>query len=281
MKSFGGNWTVKKIEMIVDYAKAYLTIMNKYPQFKTLYFDGFAGSGNITNERKADRQTIKGGAIRILEIDVPKAFDMYYFVEMNEKDAEDLRSTVKTSFASRNVHVVSEDCNKKLVSMAEFLQRDSCWRVLAFIDPYGMSLNWSSVEVLKGLGIDLWILVPTGIGVGRLLKGDGKISDIWLNRLERFLGISRQEIMDKFYKRVSLQGLFDNELVTLQVKEANSITKIHNLYKERLSTVFKFVSDPFIMRNSKNSIMYHFMMATNNAAAFNISNDIVKPKYKL
>ena len=41
---------------------------------------------------------------------------------------------------------------------------------LCFIDPYGMDLKWSSIEVLKGLGIDLWILVPTGIGVNRLLK---------------------------------------------------------------------------------------------------------------
>jgi hypothetical protein len=47
MNQFGGNWTNQKIEIVVAYAKAYLVIMNKYPQFKTLYFDGFAGSGDI------------------------------------------------------------------------------------------------------------------------------------------------------------------------------------------------------------------------------------------
>jgi hypothetical protein len=46
-------------------------------------------------------------------------------------------------------------------------------------------------------------------------------------------------------------------------------------------TVFKYVSDPFVMRNRKNAIMYHFMMATNNPAALRITNDIIKPKYKL
>ena len=44
MNKFGGNWTKQKMQIVVDYAKAYLTIMNKYPHFKTLYFDGFAGS---------------------------------------------------------------------------------------------------------------------------------------------------------------------------------------------------------------------------------------------
>ena len=65
MNQFGGDWTERKIEIVVEYAKAYLTIMNKYPQFKCLYFDGFAGSGNIYKEDKVEFDIIKGAAIRI------------------------------------------------------------------------------------------------------------------------------------------------------------------------------------------------------------------------
>lgn len=72
MNQFGGNWTIQKIEIVVDYAKAYLTIMNKYPQFKTLYFDGSAGSGEIFKENETDIEIIKGTAIRVLEIVSPK-----------------------------------------------------------------------------------------------------------------------------------------------------------------------------------------------------------------
>jgi hypothetical protein len=32
MNQFGGNWTEIKIKMVVDYASAYLVIMNKYPR---------------------------------------------------------------------------------------------------------------------------------------------------------------------------------------------------------------------------------------------------------
>ena len=49
---------------------------------------------------------------------------------------------------------------------------------------------------------------------------------------------------------------------------------------KRLAEIFKFVSDPFLMRNSTGGIMYHFMMASNNKSAQKIANDIIKPKYK-
>jgi hypothetical protein len=68
---------------------------------------------------------------------------------------------------------------------------------------------------------------------------------------------------------------------TIIEKEKNTVHKAGELYKERLNTVFKFVSEPFVMKNSTNSIMYHFMMATNNPTALKIANEVIKPKYKL
>ncbi len=49
MNQFGGDWTDRKMKIVVDYAKAYLTIMSKQ-NFTTIYFDGFAGSGAITED---------------------------------------------------------------------------------------------------------------------------------------------------------------------------------------------------------------------------------------
>lgn len=152
-----------------------------------MYFDGFAGSGDIYKEDKVDVDVVKGTAVRILEITDPKSFDMYYFVEKDEENKEILEKTVSMKFSSKKLHVVCEDCNNKLKSMVEFLKANPKYKVLAFIDPYGMALDWSSIEVLKGYGIDMWILVPTGIGVNRLLKNTGDISEAWLLKLEKFL----------------------------------------------------------------------------------------------
>src|SRR4051794_4379991 len=123
MNQFGGDWTKQKIEIVIAYAKAYLTIMNKYPKFKCIYFDGFAGSGDIYKENKIDFEVIKGVALRILEIEKPKPFDIYYFVELDKENKDSLKIAANTSFPNKKPHVVCEDCNNKLISMAEFLQR--------------------------------------------------------------------------------------------------------------------------------------------------------------
>src|SRR5688572_11964662 len=163
--------------------------------------------------------------------------------------------------------------------MAEFLKTNKNFRALAFIDPYGMSVNWRSIESLKNLVVDLWILVPTGIGVGRLLKKNGDISEAWLAKLENFLGLTKSEIMKHFYRKQEVNTLFGSE--TIIEKEKNAVNKAGELYKNRLNTVFKFVSESFVMRNTTNSILYHFMMATNNAHALKIANEVIRPKYKL
>jgi three-Cys-motif partner protein len=275
---FGGSWIEMKMKIVVEYAKAYLTIMAKQKWAKTIYFDDFAGSGIIeTNEREEIKT---GTALRILDITEPAPFDLYYFVELNEDYKNELEKRVNENYFGRNAHVVKADCNDKLMRLADFLMQNKNYRALVFIDPYGMSVNWKSIEALNGLDTDLWILVPTGIGVNRMLKNDGKISDSWYEKLEKFLGINREKINTTFYKQVKYGNLFGDE-TTVQYKENNSISRIHELYKERLLSIFKHVSEPFVLRNTTGSIMYHFMMATNNKTALKIANDIIKPTYKL
>jgi three-Cys-motif partner protein len=277
MNHFGGNWTESKMEIVVSYAKAYLTIMKSQTWAKTLYFDGFAGSGIIDTDKSDEVQ--KGTALRILDLEDPHKFDIYYFVELNENHKNELEKRVNENYFGRNAHVVRADCNEKLLSMSKFLRENKNYRALTFIDPYGMSVDWSSIESLKGLGVDLWILVPTGMGVARMLKNNGDISDSWFTKLEKFLGITREEITNHFYKKTVVNTLFGEESLT--IKEANTVQKVGELYKERLNTIFKFTSESFVMKNSTNSIMYHFMMATNNPNALKIANDVIRPKYKL
>lgn len=278
MNQFGGNWTQQKIEIVASYAKAYLTVMKDRPYFKLLYFDGFAGSGSIFKEDEYDFEIIEGTTMRILEIESPRVFDMYYFVEKDENNKRRLEENVNKRFPQKRPHIVCEDCNKKMIDLANFLKRNSNYKVLAFVDPYGMAVNWASIDALKGFAIDLWILVPTGMRVNRLLKNDGRISEAWLQKLEAFLGMNSKSILDFFYKEKKKSTLFGEE--TLFEKEINATDKAAKLYRSRLNEIFNFVSEPFILKNSTNSIMYHFMMASNNRTAIKIANDVIKPKYR-
>jgi len=274
MNEFGGDWTRAKIEILVEYAKAYLTIMSKRGFFKLLYFDGFAGSGFIIKDNKVDLDVTVGAARRIVEIEKPRPFDIYYFVEQDADNFEQLEESTKNAFPDKTIHAVREDCNKKLFDLAGFLQKpqNKNYRTLAYIDPCGMQVEWQSIACLKGLPIDMWVLVPTGLGVNRLLKKNGDISDAWLQRLEKFLGLERNKIVNSFYTKTPTMfpGMIDT------TKERDAVEKSAKLYQNRLKDVFRFVSEPYELRNSTNSVMYHLYLAANNNAAIKIGNDIVK-----
>lgn len=281
MKNFGGQWTFDKIEIFIKYVKAYLEIMKEHPYWKLIYFDGFAGSGEISQAENNELTLLEGMAKRILQINEPKSFDIYYFVDKSEDNTNKLNYIVEKDFAYKTqpIYVVNDDCNIKLVDLANFLHKpeNKKHKVLAFIDPYGMQLKWESIQALKDLPIDMWILVPTGIGVNRLLKKDCQISDEWLLKLKSFLGLSETEILSYFYSEVKENTLFGQEVKIC--KEDQAIEKAGILYKKQLLTVFKFVSNPFLMKNKTGSILFHFFMASNNRTAQKIANDIIKPYY--
>ncbi len=276
MKNFGGDWTEKKIEILIEYAKAYLKIMSKHPYWKLIYFDGFAGSGLIKKKFGDKIEIIYGASKRILEIENPKPFDIYYFVEKDNFTYKELIENTSSKFPEKKIYPVQEDCNTKLESMAEFLasKKGKNHKALAYIDPYGMQLNWESISNLNSVDVDLWVLVPTGLGVNRLLKRNGKISESWYEKLEKFLGLSRIEIDEHFYKERSTMTLFGE--ISFIEKETNAILKAGTLYAKRLRDIFNFVSEPYLLKNSQNTIMYHFYMASNNKIAVKIANDIIK-----
>lgn len=278
MNKFGGDWTEAKIEILVEYAKAYLTIMNTYADkynWKLIYFDGFAGSGFITKQSEQSTKIITGAAKRILEIEEPRAFDIYYFVEKEKENADSLKN-LTTQFSSKETYVINTDCNEKIKAMGNFLKsyKGKSHKALAYIDPCGMQLNWESLNAIKESKVDAWILVPTGMGVNRLLKRDGKISDAWLDKLEVFLGMDRDDIKKHFYTETIVSTLFGDELVIN--KEEKAIEKSAKLYQDRLKEIFKFVTNPYVLKNSSNSVMFHFFMVSNNRTAVNIGNEIIK-----
>lgn len=275
MNKFGGIWTYQKIMILEKYAKAYLEIMKDRPYWKLIYFDGFAGSGDIEVDGPMDEKIIHGAAKRIVSIQEPRLLDIYYFVELNKAKAERLTKSLELVKKS-GVYVVSEDCNKKLRDLSIFLKsKGKSYKALAFVDPCGMEVNWDSIECLKELPVDLWILVSTGLGPNRMLTRSGVISEAWFNKLEKFFGIPRDLILKTFYTETEYVNLFGEKSVQIN-KNPRAIAKIKELYTKKIKEVFNFVSNPFELENSTHCIMYHFFLASNNQTAVNIANQIIK-----
>lgn len=283
---WGGSWTSKKLDAFSKYVWSYLTIMKKHPNWKTIYFDGFAGSGisktncdtplytqlSLTEE---EVNLYQGSAERVLSNKDNLLFNYYYFIDLKEESIKKLKvklapfqSKIQNEFQYR-----SGDCNQWITKLGVAMKkRKNEFASLVFLDPFGMQINWDSIASLKETRTDIWILVPTGVIVNRLLDKACKLKHT--AKLQSFFGLSEEEIKKEFYQKTTQNTLFGKEEITTKI--AKPIEKIANLYVKQLGTIWKYVSDkPLKLVNSRGVPIFHLVFASNNATALKIAKQII------
>lgn len=291
--NWGGSWTIEKLEAFEKYVIAYLTIMlnqrkkyNGWPQ-NIIYFDGFAGSGDRISENEnnnkqdaiqfadldiqpTETKLYQGSAERVLKLE--KKFDEYYFVDI-DKDALELLKRKVSTYCHNNCYFITKDVNEALREFSNYLDKQKV--ALIFLDPFGMQLNWDSIELLKGKRVDLWILLPSGVIINRFLDREGKLQ--FSHKLQSFFGMNESEIREKFYKTEKEENLFGEKERIIKLND--SISKIAEVYIYKLNKIFKQVTQrPLKLLNSRKVPIYHFIFASNNPAAKKIASQIIESK---
>lgn len=290
--NWGGDWTENKLNAFENYVKAYLKIMNKQKKKfnnwpNTLYFDGFAGSGErlkFENEEyiqlfsdyleEKEYTVYKGSAERVLSLN--EKFDYYYFIDIDRESIESLRKKLEEKgLISDKCNFKCGDVNNEIKIFTENL--DSKMAALVLLDPFGMQIRWESIELFRDKRVDLWILIPSGVIINRCLNKTGEIRNV--ETLENFFGMNEEDIKKYFYDIENVDTLYgSDEKIN---KTRNSIQKIANLYVSRLKTIFKYVTDkPLELINSRNVIIYHFVFASNNETAHKIASQIIGKRRK-
>ncbi|HNW20587.1 MAG TPA: three-Cys-motif partner protein TcmP [Bacteroidales bacterium] len=290
-KSWGGSWTEQKLQAFEKYVNAYLTIMlnqrrkfNGWPQ-TIIYIDGFAGCGDrfFTKDQdtlsfselnidESEIKVYKGSAERVVKLD--KKFDEYYFIDTDENALNKLKTKIEPHFDEKSKYVFwQKDINAALIEFSNYL--DNSKVALILLDPFGMQLNWESIEKFKNKRVDVWILLPSGVIINRLLDRQGNLKNI--NKLESFFGITRDEIQKEFYESKKENTLFGE--IEINHKVHNAIEKIAELYIKRLKTIWDYVTEkPLVLYNNRNVPIYHFVFASNNKTAKNIASQIIIKK---
>lgn len=280
---WGGPWTEKKLEAFAKYVNSYLTILKQHPFWKTIYFDGFAGSG--TKELKTElykqlkiteeeERIYKGAAERVLTLDNDLAFDYYYFIDKKESSLEKLKAKLNSKFdlSKRKIEYRSGDANHWIHELAAALKTNK-YAALVFLDPFGMQIDWKSIAELKGTRSDVWILVPTGVIVNRLLDRAGELK--YIEKLQSFFGLKEDEIKGLFYKQEIKQTLFGEEESISKISKP--IEKISKIYAERMKTIWTYVTEEPLRLDNRNGVpLFHFVFASNNASAIKIAKQIIK-----
>lgn len=293
--SWGGTWTEEKLDALEKYVNAYLTIMNaKRCEYgwKLIYFDGFAGSGSRNEDGtqpvselmsdlfkdeyidEEELNTYKGAAERVLGIK-QRGFDQYVFVDKSRISSQQLEERLTPFKKEKNLVFKVSDANEQVTTLAQAMLKNKRLASLVFLDPFGMQVDWASIEQLKGTRTDLWILIPTGVIVNRLL--DRKCDLTHIDKLTSFFGKDESFLIDYFYKKRREETLFGETEIVEKVKKP--IEKIAELYIEQLKTIFKHVTEkPLVLYNTRSTPIFHFACASNNETAIKIASQIISKK---
>lgn len=284
MTNFGGTWTEEKLERVTAYLAAYQNVM-KNQNLRTVYIDGFCGDGTISmkgdddNLAEEGRRIITGSATRALQLATP--FAEYHFIDRSATSVEALKAiaaSIQPGFEQR-VHTHAEDVNAALPRIVNSLNNRTD-RAVVFVDPFGMQLDWSTVQAVAAKPIvDFWYLVPIGIAVNRLAtKNADRMSEAWGKRLDAFLGTSTWRT--EWYAPSPQPDLF----VTAPTMERQvNIDKIEEFFHKRLGEAFHRVApNKLQLGASPSKPLYTLMFACSNpsdrafGAALRIANHLLK-----
>ncbi len=276
---FGGTWTERKLSVLAAYLRSYTTALRDKPTaanpFRKAFIDAFAGTGYRTRHREVDGsrqeqlvfpdfadaepQELLDGSAR-LALRVEPRFDTYIFIERDPGRCTELER-LKDEFPERaeDIRIMPGEANEEI---AKLCGKDwSSHRAVLFLDPYGMQVEWTTIEAIARTGaIDLWLLFPLGIGVNRLLTRSGDIPSSWRRRLDLLLGTG--DWYDALYEVETSPTLFGGDLERVVKASTQSIGRFFN---DRLKEIFPgVVEEPGVLRNSVNNPLYLLCFAAAN-----------------
>jgi three-Cys-motif partner protein len=280
--TFGGSWTEEKLAVMRSYFAAYAQAL-KNQRFAKWYIDAFAGTGERKEVKRPGGRPLfgddanevweaKDGSVRIaLGIDPP--FDRYIFIDRAKGHIEALEA-LREEFPARTIDVQTGDANRVLKDLCRSINWGNT-RAAVFIDPYGMQVNWSTLESLAATkAVDIALLYPTG-PLSRMLTKDGKIPAPWEKRIDEHLGPC--DWRSAFYKETEQIELFPSK--SSELKKTMNSARLRQFVFERPKSIFPFVCETQLeLKNSRGAVLYHlFIICANpNSAAGNLAMKLAR-----
>lgn len=254
--SFGGLWTLLKLDVLRSYLGFYTTAL-KNQGFRLVYADAFAGSGQCTVTIDDGESTVDGSAKLALQND--PAFHELLFIEQDAERFAALETLVK-SHPLRKINLHQGDANQVLPTWLAGQSWKNTRGVL-FLDPYGMNTDWPIIEQIgKTAALDLWYLFPLSAFFRQAAIDFRQIDDGKADALTRLCGTA--DWHSALYSTVAQSDLFADEP---EIRRHADVKAITNFITLRLKTVFPHVEQPLILRQPKtNAPLFALYFAVSN-----------------
>jgi len=259
-----GSWSVEKLNLLRKYLQAYVTVLRKQSWCKGYeYIDGFAGTGKPKS--RDEQRYIDGSPGVALTLSHP--FTKYHFIESLDWRIKKLEK-LRKEFADRQIEIYPGDCNEVLrTRIVPDLPLKSYKRAIAFLDPFGMQLEWNTLEEMARAGTIEVFLNFSVMAINRnvRLRRKEDIAPAVRERMNRFWGTDWEA---ELYEQE--QTLFGPE--TVRIKQSGK--DLGHRFQKRLKEIFPHCTVPVLMTNSKRAPLYCLVFAGHNPTGVKIADDI-------
>lgn len=270
---FGNVSTELKLSMVAGYLKAFTTALQNKPSakrpFKLWYIDAFAGTGertirlaakdaNLLEASVEERLESRRGSAQIA-IDTDPPFDQLIFIEHKKRHVAALEE-LAAKYPKRNITVLKGDANRR-IQQGTKSQDWSGVRAVMFLDPYGMGVEWETLEAIrKTRAIDVWYLVSLSGLYRQATKTKSALDEKKRAALTRMLGTSEWE--EAWYdKGGQISFLEDAEP---ELRRTGDLGRLEAFVTKRLEGLFPTVLGPKRLFNDRNAPMFSLYFLCSN-----------------
>jgi three-Cys-motif partner protein len=272
---FGGDHTEAKLKCLREYLTAFSTALRD-KDFARIYIDAFAGTGTRAEVRAAfpifgtEENTIvttEGSAAIAMGTEPP-----FHHIALIEQDPT--RASALKAFVTRDppvpVRVRQGDANqivKRICSTTAWRGRGTVGkgiRGVIFLDPYGMEVEWSTVEAIGATeALDCWYFFPLA-GLYRNAPHDPvKLDPSKIAALNRVLGTD--DWRTAWYEMPPPEQDIFTDLFQRPERRVVDVDAIEAYVRARLSSVFKgAVLPPLRIRNASGAPLASLFFAISN-----------------
>jgi three-Cys-motif partner protein len=255
-----GAWVEDKHRLVAMYQAIFSRGM-KHKWENRVYIDLFSGPGLVR---------VRGGgkflwSSPLLALQAKDPFDHYIFCEREANVLSALRTRVEKYFPSAKVSYVEGDSNKNVDEIRRKIpnaSRSNTVLSFCFVDPYDLSVKFSTIKKLSETFVDFLILLALGMDAKRNLV---HYLDAANHKIDEFLGL--QDWREQWLQASSRGGI---ELPKF----------LAETYAKQMETL-DYLPVPFhrmkqVRSDVKNLPLYHLALFSRHTLAYELWEDVLK-----
>lgn len=162
-------WTALKLVALEYFAPMYTKIIKKQKWIKKMYYIDLCSGSGLCDLGGGD--IILGSPLVIADSAKQNPFDMVYLIDNDSNKIHALENRIDylkenvPDFAKFNYTPYSEDCNSRIPKIVDEIKENSKnerdFHCLVFIDPYGMEIDWKTIEYVLNIPSDVIITLQS------------------------------------------------------------------------------------------------------------------------